>query len=120
MAEVTTRPRALLSREVRLPSPRGRGDLQALLCDRRSRRAYLREPLELDELSQVLWSAQGTTSNTGTPVASAGGLYLSAQRACERASAGLPTSSPPRRASVKRDCGSGCADHQQDCATTAT
>jgi nitroreductase len=74
---MTGRQQALPSRGVRLPSaPRGRGELQLALRNRRSRRTYSRGPLALDELAQVLWSAQGITSATGKRTApSAGALY---------------------------------------------
>jgi len=44
--------------------------------NRRSRRSYADEPLTMDELSQLLWAAQGVTSPYGFRTApSAGGLY---------------------------------------------
>lgn len=66
---------------VRLPQPRTDGPLsveQAILR-RRSRREYTGEPLTVEEVSQLLWAAQGITAPhlwTGLRSApSAGGLY---------------------------------------------
>lgn len=121
--------RALPSREVALPAPRVRGELQLALRNRRSRRAYSREALALDEVSQVLWSAQGTTSNTGKrTVPSAGALYplklhLLASRVNELP-VGLYDYEPVQHALLERrlgDCRSelAAAAHQQDCVRSA-
>lgn len=47
-----------------LPPPRleGRVSVERSLVERRSIREYSSEPLDLDELSQVLWSAQGVSN----------------------------------------------------------
>lgn len=48
---------------VSLPEPRDSGDfsLESALANRRSRRAFLDRPLELEAVSQLLWAAQGIT-----------------------------------------------------------
>lgn len=61
-----------------LPPPRtsGRFSLERALNVRRSARDYLREPISLSDLAQLLWSCQGITSSDGlrtTP--SAGAVY---------------------------------------------
>jgi SagB-type dehydrogenase family enzyme len=130
VAEVTSRERVLSAREVRLPSaPRGGGELQLALRNRRSRRAYSREPLALDELSQVLWSAQGITSTEGKRTApSAGALYplelhlLAAD--VKELPAGLYDYEPVQHALLRRrleDCRSelAVAARHQDCVRTA-
>jgi SagB-type dehydrogenase family enzyme len=131
VAEMTGRQGTLPSREVRLPSaPRGGGELQLALRNRRSRRAYSREPLGLGELSQVLWSAQGITSAAGKRTApSAGALYplelhLLATHVMELP-AGLYDYEPVEHALLRhcvQDCRSGlvAAAHQQDCVRTAS
>ena len=61
-----------------LPEPRIDGDvsLEESLVKRRSVRDYAGEPLALEEVSQLLWAAQGTTANWGGRTApSAGALY---------------------------------------------
>jgi SagB-type dehydrogenase family enzyme len=63
---------------IELPAPRTEGDLsleQALL-ERRSVRGFTAEELTLQELSQLLWAAQGVTASWGGRTApSAGALY---------------------------------------------
>jgi SagB-type dehydrogenase family enzyme len=77
VAHVKSRRGAPSAREVELPrAPGVRGELQAALRNRRSRRAYSPEPLTLEDLSELLWSAQGITSALGQRTApSAGALY---------------------------------------------
>ena len=61
-----------------LPEPRIDGgiSLEESLFKRRSVRDYSGEPLALEEVSQLLWAAQGTTANWGGRTApSAGALY---------------------------------------------
>ena len=61
-----------------LPEPRIDGDvsLEESLVKRRSVRDYAGEQLALEEISQLLWAAQGTTGDTGGRTApSAGALY---------------------------------------------
>jgi len=63
---------------IRLPEPRltSNVSLEEVLAKRRSKRAYKREPLTLEEVSQLLWSAYGVTDPRGfktTP--SAGATY---------------------------------------------
>jgi SagB-type dehydrogenase family enzyme len=61
-----------------LPSPRTEGDvsLEEALANRRSVRAFESTDLTLDEISQLLWAAQGITAEWGGRTApSAGALY---------------------------------------------
>jgi SagB-type dehydrogenase family enzyme len=62
----------------KLPEPnlKGRVSVEEALKSRRSRRSYGSEPLNLGELSQLLWAAQGLTSDWGGRTApSAGATY---------------------------------------------
>ncbi|WP_083793048.1 SagB/ThcOx family dehydrogenase [Hydrogenivirga sp. 128-5-R1-1] len=68
----------LLTMGLRLPQPTYRGQLtlEEALLRRRSVRSYLPEPITLEELSQLLWAAQGVTDPYGFRTApSAGALY---------------------------------------------
>ena len=61
-----------------LPQPEvtGGGALTEALAQRRSIRQYQPQPLELTDVSQLLWAAQGVTSSNGRRTApSAGALY---------------------------------------------
>ncbi len=61
-----------------LPEPRYDSDvsIEQALLQRRSIRSYTGEPLTLQEISQLLWAAQGVTSPRGFRTApSAGALY---------------------------------------------
>ena len=63
---------------VPLPEPRLRGEMsvEEAIAKRRSVRSYRDESLTLEELSQLLWSAQGITSSNGYRSApSAGATY---------------------------------------------
>ena len=63
---------------VSLPSPQlqGKFSLEETIVRRRSVRRYRREPLDLSQLAQVLWSAQGITgSGRLRAVPSAGATY---------------------------------------------
>jgi nitroreductase len=62
----------------KLPIPRLKGDisLEETILRRRAVRRYRREPLLLTQLSQILWSAQGTTGTGKLRAApSAGATY---------------------------------------------
>lgn len=54
-------------KEIELPTPRYDSDvsIEQALLKRRSVRSYLDKPLTLQELSQLLWSAQGITNPRG-------------------------------------------------------
>ena len=63
---------------IKLPEPRYRSDVsvEEALLKRRSIRDYTGEPLTLQEVSQLLWAAQGITDPRGFRTApSAGALY---------------------------------------------
>ena len=63
---------------IRLPEPRYDSDvsIEQTLLQRRSIRTYTGEPLRLEEVSQLLWAAQGITDPRGFRTApSAGALY---------------------------------------------
>ena len=66
------------SRKIQLPEPRTDGDIsvEQALQARRSVRSYKNDPLDLAEISQIVWSAQGLTGERGFRTApSAGALY---------------------------------------------
>jgi len=63
---------------VRLPPPRFEGPLsvEQTLLARRSVRTFSRDPLTVDNLTQLLWAAQGITHSQGYRTApSAGAIY---------------------------------------------
>jgi SagB-type dehydrogenase family enzyme len=63
---------------VRLPPPRYEGpvSIEQALLQRRSIRTFSRDPLTVDDLTQLLWAAQGITHAQGYRTApSAGALY---------------------------------------------
>jgi nitroreductase len=63
---------------VRLPPPRFEGpiSIEQALLSRRSVRTFSRDPLTVDDLTQLLWAAQGITHSQGYRTApSAGALY---------------------------------------------
>jgi SagB-type dehydrogenase family enzyme len=63
---------------IKLPSPitRGKLSLEQAILKRRSVRRFTDEPLSLEQLSQLLWSAQGTTgTGVGRAAPSAGATY---------------------------------------------
>ena len=77
-AEPTPAPAAAEDTTVDLPQPQIEGEvsLEETLQTRRSVREYADAPLALDEVSQLLWAAQGITSDRGGRTApSAGALY---------------------------------------------
>jgi len=66
------------SETIRLPEPVKDSDIsiEEALSKRRSTRSYKEKPLTLAEISQLLWAAQGITSQRGLRTApSAGALY---------------------------------------------
>jgi len=66
------------SESIKLPEPRYRSNvsIEEALLYRRSVRDYWEAPLELVEISQLLWAAQGVTDKEGHRTApSAGALY---------------------------------------------
>jgi SagB-type dehydrogenase family enzyme len=66
------------TKHIILPEPRYDGDVsvEQALRERRSVRSYKDDPLDITEISQILWSAQGITSRRGFRTApSAGALY---------------------------------------------
>jgi SagB-type dehydrogenase family enzyme len=70
--------RSNLQAIINLPSPQLKGtvSLEEAIARRRSVRRYRREPLDLSQLSQILWSAQGITGSRGFRAApSAGATY---------------------------------------------
>lgn len=63
---------------IRLPQPRldSATSVEEALAARRSQRSFSNKPVTLDELSQLLWAAQGITHSRGLRTApSAGALY---------------------------------------------
>jgi len=63
--------------EILLPQPQRKGEvsLEEALQKRRSVREYKNESLTLEDIAQILWSAQGITEGTHRTVPSAGALY---------------------------------------------
>jgi SagB-type dehydrogenase family enzyme len=64
--------------EIMLPEPRTTGEIsiEEAILHRRSVRRYTKEAITLNDLSQLLWAAQGITSEEGFRTApSAGALY---------------------------------------------
>jgi len=64
--------------DIMLPEPRTTGEIsiEEAMLHRRSVRRYTKEPITLNDLSQLLWAAQGITSEEGFRTApSAGALY---------------------------------------------
>ena len=64
---------------LKLPEPRTHSEisLEETLLKRRSIREYADTPLTIEEVSQLLWAAQGVTSESGKrTAASAGSRFL--------------------------------------------
>ncbi len=71
-------PPAIPTQTIQLPEARTDGDIsvEQALQTRRSVRSYKKDPLDLTEISQLVWSAQGITHPRGYRTApSAGALY---------------------------------------------
>jgi SagB-type dehydrogenase family enzyme len=69
---------ALAEEAIQLPSPRHHGpsSLEETLSKRRSIRTYTEASLKQEDISQLLWAAQGITDSSGKRTApSAGALY---------------------------------------------
>jgi SagB-type dehydrogenase family enzyme len=69
---------SMLPQTIKLPEPKVRGEisLEQTLQERRSVRDFSESALTIKEVSQLLWAAQGITSEWGGRTApSAGGLY---------------------------------------------
>lgn len=67
-----------LASRIALPAPRIKGEmsLEEAISGRRSRRQFKDSPLTLEQVSQILWAAQGITNGEGRRAApSAGALY---------------------------------------------
>jgi SagB-type dehydrogenase family enzyme len=93
---------------IRLPEPKSKGEmsLEETLLERRSVREYSAGALKLDEISQLLWAAQGKTSESGGRTApAAGGLYpleiYLVSGNVENATAGIYKYSPERHELIK-------------------
>jgi len=92
-----------LGEEIKLPAPNLKGTMsvEEALFRRRSVREYSDQPLSLQEVSQILWAAQGVTSSRGFRTAPSAGatypmeLYLAASRVTHL-SAGLYQYQPER------------------------
>ena len=68
----------LPSRDIKLPEPRldGAISIEKVLCTRRSVREFSSKPLELSQIAQLAWAAQGITGAEAHRTApSAGGLF---------------------------------------------
>ena len=68
-----------MEHQMNLPKPKLKGEVsvEAAIKHRRTIRSYLSKPLTLNQLSQILWSAQGITEDRGYKRAapSGGALY---------------------------------------------
>lgn len=68
-----------MEKEISLPAPRLKGkiSLEEAISQRRSKRRYSQQSLSLEQISQLLWSAQGITDKRGRfrAAPSAGALY---------------------------------------------
>ena len=76
--EITPTPSQEQAEVINLPEPQYDSDvsIEQSLLNRRSNRSYTGEPLTLQEVSQLLWAAQGITDARGLRTApSAGALY---------------------------------------------
>ena len=64
-----------LGGEISLPAPRLEGEmsLEEAIANRRSVREFTEEPLSLEEISQLLWAAQGITDPRGLRAAPSAG-----------------------------------------------
>ncbi len=75
----TARIETMMTRKtIKLPEPRHESEVsvERALSERRSTRSYSDEPLRLNDISQLLWAAQGVTDPRGLRTAPSGGaLY---------------------------------------------
>ena len=64
---------------IKLPNPKKEGDfsLEKIIDQRRTRREFVKKPIDLEELSQLLWAGQGITDpgKTKRAAPSAGATY---------------------------------------------
>ena len=101
-------PPANSTQTIPLPDPRTDGDIavETALQTRRSVRTYKDDPLELAEISQLVWSAQGITSARGFRTAPSAGalfpleIYVVAGR-IENLHSGIYRYSPRRHALIR-------------------
>ncbi len=66
-----------MENNIKLPEPSTEGEvsLEEAISKRRSVRSYKEEPLNIRELSQILWASQGITNSDLRAAPSAGALY---------------------------------------------
>jgi SagB-type dehydrogenase family enzyme len=77
--KVNSHNNGIVQTEIKLPPPvyKGNISIEEALLKRRSVRRYKNEALKLNQISQLLWAAQGTTEEfgSGRTAPSAGALY---------------------------------------------
>lgn len=77
----TTERRDFIGNRIELPEPSGSSDIsvEEAILQRRSIRRYSDQPLNLAEVSQLLWSAQGVTNDRGYRTAPSAGATFPLQ-----------------------------------------